>query len=89
MENPFDRLEQRLINIENLLKQSHSNEGAVVTAPREIIDSKTLCLRLGITEPTLIKWRNRKKVPFLKLGGSIRYDWNQVCDALNGTNKKG
>ncbi|HLT07972.1 MAG TPA: helix-turn-helix domain-containing protein [Cyclobacteriaceae bacterium] len=52
----------------------------------DIIDGKELMTRLAISEPTLIRWRKRGKVPFMEIGSSIRYDWFKVLEALE---KKG
>lgn len=51
-----------------------------VTAPE-------LCQYLNISPPTLIRWRKKGKIPFLKIGGSIRYDKVAVIAAIE--NKKG
>lgn len=53
----------------------------------EIIDGKQLMKRLNISEPTLIRWRKKSKIPFLQIGTSIRYDWFKVLIALE--TKKG
>lgn len=53
----------------------------------EIIDGKILMQRLNISEPTLIRWRKKLKIPFLQIGTSIRYDWIKVLNALE--KKKG
>jgi hypothetical protein len=56
------------------------------------IDSKELMKRLAISEPTLIRMRKRKDIPFLKVCGHTRYVWLDVLKALankkNGGNKK-
>jgi excisionase family DNA binding protein len=47
------------------------------------ITTRELCEHLGITEPTAIKWRKRGKLPFFRIGGSVRYDLDEVLDALH------
>lgn len=56
--------------------------------PSEIIDSKTLMERLDISEPTVIRWRQKGKIPYLQIGTAIRYDYPKVLAALE-VNKKG
>jgi len=51
------------------------------------INTKELCNFLDITEPTLIRWRNKGKIPFLKIGSRILYQKGAVLAALE--NKKG
>jgi excisionase family DNA binding protein len=51
------------------------------------IDTKELCKRLAITEPTAIRWRKRGKIPFMSIGSSIRYDWQAVLTALQAQKK--
>jgi excisionase family DNA binding protein len=46
------------------------------------INTKELCEFLGITEPTIIKMRRKKKIPFFQIGSCIRYSKNEVLDAL-------
>lgn len=46
------------------------------------ITGKELCKYLGISEPTLIRWRKKGKIPFLRVGGVLRYDKAAVSKAL-------
>lgn len=48
----------------------------------EIIEGKTLIERLIISEPTLIRWRQKGKIPYLTIGSAIRYDWFKVLEAI-------
>ena len=50
------------------------------------INTKELCSFLDITQPTLIRWRKKGKVPFLKIGSRILYQKSAVLSALE--NKK-
>ncbi len=54
----------------------------------EIITGDELCKKLNVTTQTLIKWRQKGKIPYLQLGASIRYDLEKVLDALEVTKKK-
>ena len=54
----------------------------------ECISGKELCSFLGISEPTLIRWRQKGKIPFLEIGGVIRYDKNKVVTALEIVRKQ-
>lgn len=48
----------------------------------EIIDSKTLMQRLDISEPTLQRWRDKNRIPYIQEDSVIRYNWPKVLEAL-------
>src|SRR5690606_2012597 len=50
--------------------------------PAEIIDTKTLLTRLDLSEPTVIRYRQKGVIPFLQVGSAIRYDYQKVLEAL-------
>ncbi|MEJ6980740.1 helix-turn-helix domain-containing protein [Pedobacter sp. P351] len=63
---------------------------AHTTAPKaEVITGEELCKRLDLTIQTLIRWRQKGKIPFLQVGSSIRYDFNKVLEAIEVSKKKG
>jgi len=51
------------------------------------INQRELCAFLGLSEPTVIRWRKKGKLPFLQVGGNIRYDVEAVLAALEGNKK--
>jgi hypothetical protein len=55
----------------------------------DIMTGEQVCEKLDITIQTLIKWRQKGKVPFLKIGSAVRYDFNKVVSALEVDIKKG
>lgn len=55
----------------------------------EIINSREIRKRLDISEPTLIRWRRKGRIPYLSIGSAIRYDWHKVLEAISSDNKKG
>ena len=59
------------------------NEMQLVPAKEEIIDRKELAERLNITTPTIIRWERKKKIPVMRIGGAIRYNWKSVVKALD------
>jgi hypothetical protein len=59
------------------------------TQPEPIIlTGEQLKDKLDVTIQTLIRWRQKGKIPYLQIGASIRYDLNKVLDALTVGNKK-
>ncbi|WP_158093858.1 helix-turn-helix domain-containing protein [Algoriphagus ratkowskyi] len=52
----------------------------------EIIDTNEICQRLNLSEPTIVRWRDKGKIPCLRIGTNIRYDWGKVLEAIE---KKG
>jgi excisionase family DNA binding protein len=48
----------------------------------EIIDRQELCKRLNITKPTAIRWEKKGKIPSMRIGGNVRYNWPTVIEAL-------
>lgn len=62
---------------------AHSNSKESSSIPPSVpIDEQTLCSRLGISRQTAKTWRQKKKIPFFMVGGSIRYDWTKVMGFL-------
>lgn len=57
-------------------------------APVKLTGQKELCTFLNLSEPTIIRWRQKGKIPFMKIGSAIRYDLNKVIAALE-VEKKG
>ena len=55
----------------------------------EIMTGEELCKKLDVTIQTLIRWRHKGKIPFLRIGSSIRYDFIKVLEAIEVGKKKG
>lgn len=59
-----------------------NHQSKVVPQAPVILNSEEICIKLGISVQTMIKWRAKGKVPFFRIGSSIRYDLNKVLEAL-------
>lgn len=57
-------------------------------APKELVNQKVFCKRFDLSEPTVIRWRNKGLIPYVKIGSAIRYDVNEVAKVLQSRNKK-
>lgn len=83
MNNPFDEFDKRLINIESLLLNLQPKESLPKDEPYvKPINTKELCAFLGITEPTVIRWRKKKKIPFFQIGSAVRFNLSEVLKSL-------
>jgi excisionase family DNA binding protein len=54
-----------------------------------LLTGEELCKKLGVTIQTLIRWRHKGKIPFMRIGSSIRYDFIKVLEAIEVGKKKG
>lgn len=76
--NPFEIILQQLAEIKEALPKPGEDR-----EPIEVIDRKQLMQRLSITEPTAIRWGKRGRIPELRIGSNVRYNWPEVVAALN------
>lgn len=53
-----------------------------------LIDGDQMCLKFGITKPTLQKWRDRKEIPYIQMGDVIRYDFNKIVEIKETKRKR-
>ena len=80
MFNPFEELSAQLTEIKNLLTNpATSNFPQVLEQP---VTAEELCKFLRISEPSLVRLKKKRKIPFIEVGGSIRYDKAAVVKAL-------
>ena len=73
--NPFEILREEIQDLKRLLSQT----GKI--SP-EIIDRPELRKRLNLTEPTVIRWEKKGKIPSIRIGSCVRYNWPEVVKAL-------
>lgn len=49
----------------------------------EIVDMIELSTRLKISKRTLIRWSKESKIPTIRIGSSVRYNYQEVLTALS------
>jgi excisionase family DNA binding protein len=79
MNNPFELIIERLNELEHKLT-NFNPEATNISI--EVINRKELCKRLDITEPTAIRWEKKGKIPSIRIGSNVRYNWPAVIQAL-------
>jgi len=79
--NPFETIHEEIKELKRTLIE------AKIISPPEIIDRAELCKRLGITEPTVIRWEKRKRIPSFRIGSAVRYNWISVVKTLEDQSK--
>lgn len=72
--------------LDRLLLAVLSTEHQSTLLPGKPITTKELCKFLNISTTTCIRWRKKGRIPFLRIGGSVRYDRNAVITALESKN---
>lgn len=55
------------------------NSGVINSKP---LTTKELCEHLRVSEPTIIRWRKKKVIPFFTIGSAVRYHLHEVIAAL-------
>lgn len=48
----------------------------------EILTEAQLCERLNLTRTTISRYRKENKIPYLKVGNNIRYEYNKVLKSI-------
>lgn len=85
MLNPFDELAAQIQEIKTLLTQNAGN--GIIQPTEQPVTTEELCKFLQISEPSLARLKARGKIPYLQLGGLIRYDKAAVVKALEKKEK--
>ena len=90
MENPFDKLEQRLTNIEKILLSLQNQEQPQSPETDTWFNIDELCQYLPSkpTKPTVYGWTQAKKIPFHKTGKSLVFRKSEIDTWLSSNRIK-
>jgi excisionase family DNA binding protein len=80
MENPFEQIDNRLRNIENLLQQLSSTPKAI---EEKIYSVKELAVLSGVSELSIRNWIAAGKIEAKRIGRRIFIEQSQFENALN------
>jgi excisionase family DNA binding protein len=85
---PINDLQTLIIDsVNDCLKNSPDSKFNIpVIKSKTILDTDQLMEKLGVTRPTLSKWRKEGRIPFIQVGAVVRYDLDKVLESLE--NKK-
>ena len=81
---PIEDLQALIIDCINTCLKYNKQPPAPSDQP---VSTKDLCAFLNITEPTLIRWRKKGRIPFLQIGSRVLYQKSAVISAIQS--KKG
>jgi len=76
--NPYQVIFEKLEELENKVDGLKTPSAPAI----QIVDRKELQRILGVTEPTLITWGRKGKIPELRIGSNVRYNLPDVVTAL-------
>jgi excisionase family DNA binding protein len=48
-----------------------------------LLDKRSLAVKLDISPRTVSQWMKLKKLPFIKIGKTVRFRWPDVLQKLN------
>ena len=68
--------------VENLVNEKLSIHLNNEIEDDEILSENQLCERLNLSRTTISRYRKENKIPYLKVGNNIRYEYNKVLKAL-------
>lgn len=68
--------------VENVLNEKLTNQLNNEIEDDEILSENQLCERLNLSRTTISRYRKENKIPYLKVGNNIRYEYNKVLKSI-------
>jgi excisionase family DNA binding protein len=59
-----------------------SNGTAVDGASDGLLDKPELAAKLRISKRTVDAWMKKRRLPFIKIGKTVRFNWSEVLERL-------
>jgi|GEM_PF-3307277 len=89
LQSQLAKIEANLAKIEGLLiPLIHPEASKKDNQQRTILDTDQLMAKLGVTRPTLSKWRKENRIPFIQVGAVVRYDLDKVLEVLESKKRR-
>lgn len=80
MENPFDILEKRLINIERMISELQRPEKVSEPEPQDRIGLNEALKVTGLSKSSIYKLTHERKIPFEKYGIKLVFSRRQLAE---------
>lgn len=77
----FDQVFDRLDSIDKKMGNDIKESKNVINEER-LLDNQDLCLMLNVTKRTLNRYRNKRKLRYIRVGGKILYKEKDVHEFL-------
>ena len=71
--------------VESAVKKVLQSSSLVNKNQTNLIGRKELMKLLNVSEPTLITWGQKGKIPEIRIGKAVRYNYDEVKEALTKT----
>lgn len=68
--------------IENSIEKFLTSKNSEVKTNSKPLSQKELAEFLGLSDQTVTRWRNKGRIPFIKIGPTIRYNLDEVMKTL-------
>jgi excisionase family DNA binding protein len=66
---------------QNTINKMHN--ATVDGASDGLLNKRGLAVKLGISKRTVDAWMKKKRLPFIKVGKTVRFRWPDVLEKLN------
>lgn len=73
----LERVENNLVMLARISMFQHANR-----IEPKIVTTKELCEYLRVNETTIIRWKQKGKIPYFNIGTAVRFNLNLVLAAL-------
>lgn len=85
MDNPFNQLYNKLENIESLLATLSNYKDTPLPLPEILekpVTTQELCNYFRVSEPTILRWRKKGRIPCIMIGTAVRFNLSDVLKSL-------
>jgi len=86
MINPFLEIFERLSNIEKLLQGVSAQNNHSVKHQEELLSKKQACMMLGISQSTLWRWTQQKRIQAYGLNNRVYYKRSEIMATITKIN---
>jgi excisionase family DNA binding protein len=72
-ESLFETILNKISTIEKLLQG-----GLVIDSKKKLLTAAELAKYLKVSDGTIYNWINQKRIPFIKVGSTVRFDQHKI-----------